>query len=794
VGDMVYAEMFLVSYEINHSLGNRILTLQYKDASLILDKVHVGLLFRDGNRDNLVPPILDYQREFVGTAAIKIFCAPCDTDDSSRMATDFLTKRIKGGFVSNVNLKSGGSLLIGTEEILETDCKIPDVSYNFRELLEALRIIGFNMVGFTDRNKAHKRKNHTGSLRNVLNNWGADYGFNFVWDFSLANNTIYAIDLTVPVIKQQLDALKSTILNLGSSDGIVIQDLNESVSIENTSVKDDTSFYLRDAKVLDFSKEYKSKTYFRNLQLSEIIPCKYFGSRSEDELIISSVLSRFNKSARTLYNWRILSECADFSPLGIKLLYKLSTSEVNRYFNLLKAADVKSIEDKYGDTCRVYLATYSTELEEKWIKWETDIAEFLGKYYILDHIPSDFKYCDGYTDLSIKYATNPQTEIYKDAEEEKHALPFKSLLEHPEGTNIRANFPIRIFSRNNVYGTTERDLQAIFFDEDKKDILQEFVPSFEPIDAMTKFHGGLSHLLENFFPGIMKEKAEETAARKITPVLVFAPSAKKLQDVMGIDVLHGSADNNLVLNEYEPVENKEKKDAPCQLSCEVNLYDKYCCPLDEILINQSQQMDDNIGLTSKYSRWFRVVTELGIADFVLPSEQLYVGVFTKSRIYKKTIPPVAEIYGYMGRPGNAAKFEVNSTNISADVGEITHQSSSGPISDTLIVPSDTVSVFSNNINLELLKGAQVHLKQNFKIDNTLPEYTLEFKMAGMNYSPIRQFLTPANGLQSMSISVDENGVNTNFSFSTRTIQLPSDDIRIDKISKSLKLNIFGRTF
>ncbi len=195
------------------------------------------------------------------------------------------------------------------------------------------------------------------------------------------------------------------------------------------------------------------------------------------------------------------------------------------------------------------------------------------------------------------------------------------------------------------------------------------------------------------------------------------------------------------------------------------------------------------------ARNFKVTTRLGSRLFTLPSEFNLLGIINTDRQYKRTIPRITQTFGSIGRPMNAMKFEIDNNNITSDLGEMLEQPGGFAI-DSVIVPVGTVDVNNTNIQLELMQAGVLHARTSagYPLVITAPSRTISFKMAGMNYLPILPFLNPQGGLESMSVSVDENGTNSSLSFSTRPRELPEKDLLIDKITKSLRLNTFGRTF
>jgi hypothetical protein len=78
--------------------------------------------------------------------------------------------------------------MLGTEEFSESPCgDLPNISYNFTELLDSLDFHGLNISEFTDQgspvDKNTKfRQNYVGTLREVLEQWCAAMSLDFYWD------------------------------------------------------------------------------------------------------------------------------------------------------------------------------------------------------------------------------------------------------------------------------------------------------------------------------------------------------------------------------------------------------------------------------------------------------------------------------------------------------------------------------------------------------------------------------------------------------------------------------------
>ena len=781
---LVFAEMYLTSYEINQSLGNQILTLNYKDSSVILDKIHVGLYERDGTEANLVPnPVAAFnhiRKKVVRTHfSIPIACPPCDVDLTATNLIMRPSQDIWTAFVTNADLRNGGTILLGTEEFKDNVRKIAEISYTFQHLLDGLALMGFKIIGLNDRNKSGRTGKHTGSLRAVLNSWCSELGFNFAWDFS--TNTIFGIDLIQPVIPPYLQTIENIVRGLDAGSGSAVQDINKSSSIDDTVVKHYTSFYLRDTKVMNFDKDFVSPITFRNIQVSEVIPCHHFGPRNEKEFLTSCALSKYNRKARTIYNWKLLAGCNDFSPLGIKIKYKFTDDEKRRLLNYnFSVKEIVDIQNKYGKDCRAYVGTYSEELENKWVEWESKVADFVGRYYALDQPLRDFNYCTPDFFYAIKNETNPNTEIFDS--DNKYDLPFQEILHHPEGTNLRFDFPIALFSRAATWGKTEKEMRKAFYDSEDKEFLSEDVPSFEPLEGQTKLY--LYQMFTKLFPSLVGV-ISDFKKKDIQPVIIFAPSRDKMEKALYVGELSGpTAATGGVWNDKEtPKTTQTQTTVSCDLESEKTIIDDWCKCSNQ---NQNDQQNRIPFLTDQFARRFKLspANSPSFHEIIFPSEYDYVGFLTVGRKMKASIAYVSNNYGFLGAPQNALKFEVETHDITSETGDITNLSSAVKV-DSVFFPITPISPFmaQNSAQLEARTGAQVHAVTSFPLSSNIQtKRNLSFKIAGLSLAPFAGFLSPAKGLESIFISYDENGISTSLSFSTRPSQLPSRDVLINKIT------------
>ena len=217
VGNFTFYDFYLVSYSIDKEVENSILTLTYKDKSIFMDKIFIGLFnyhygnaFDDKGQFYQNPGILNGEitsaafkykctnntftnatltrylnRVQTEKAAQSIFSKFPSLSDKSKVIPDFLNS---DAFFCQYNYKTlgvnGGYIVLGREELNEENCSLPEVSYCFKDLTSALAyaeipgVIDFNL-GKDNEIYRILRRNYFGSLRNVLEKWGGDFGFKF---------------------------------------------------------------------------------------------------------------------------------------------------------------------------------------------------------------------------------------------------------------------------------------------------------------------------------------------------------------------------------------------------------------------------------------------------------------------------------------------------------------------------------------------------------------------------------------------------------------------------------------
>ena len=307
VEGVVFQNFLLHSYDFSIENGQKILNIQFKDYSVILDKIYVGLFKKQGYK---YPHVLSCQLE------LPIRCQDCEYTGASVTGTGFAYRDIGFGCYIGTNEKTydlfsesyyakknvfnewqdliindpsqvaqfdlnGGYLILGTESATEDRCNsAPNITYSFIELISALRKNGLNFVGSfptgTNDSDFVYRTNHNGSLREVLQNWCSDLAYSFY----CSGRSIVGINLKNPIDIQDISSLADPTSKAGeafqinSPDGnSAILSFNKKTSLDNTfrqAVIVDNSYPITERDISKSVKKYVGITPLHPIALNDI--------------------------------------------------------------------------------------------------------------------------------------------------------------------------------------------------------------------------------------------------------------------------------------------------------------------------------------------------------------------------------------------------------------------------------------------------------------------------------------------------------------------------------------------
>jgi hypothetical protein len=293
----------LHSYDFSIEYGQKILNLTFKDYSVILDKIYIGLFKKQGFK---YPHMLNCQ------LALPIRCLDCEYTGSAVTGTGYVMRDIGFGCYAGNNGKTvdlfansfyskknvfnewqdqvinlsgivnqfdlnGGYLIIGTESATEERCNsAPNINYSFIELLAALRKNGISIGGSfptgTQDSDFIYRANHNGTLREVMQNWCSDLGYAFYF----SGRSMIGLDLKSPIDITELMKLADPNSSIGqtlASSNTAIVNFNSKTSLDNTfrqSVVVDNVYPMTQREVNKSVKRYVGVTPLHPICLNDI--------------------------------------------------------------------------------------------------------------------------------------------------------------------------------------------------------------------------------------------------------------------------------------------------------------------------------------------------------------------------------------------------------------------------------------------------------------------------------------------------------------------------------------------
>lgn len=513
VGDLEPFKLHLISYNIKTSVGQRVLTLQFCDTSVLLDKVFVGLINRhvkatDKSQDNR-----PYGISVKSSVDLKLNCMKCDGSSDMMVVTPGETiipgtknskfggedgiqrdidivqsngtrngkQEIGKAYVepsSRSNFKTnGGMIILGRETFVEQKCDIPEVDYNFSDLIYALNqdysksqdetayiTIKADSAGkltLQDRNENY-RASYTGTLREVLNSWCSDMAYSFTWD--LSEEKLVGIDLSKDAItddspqgsgERYIDKIKKVVADIITKDNThpssIVESADESGSIEGTYKAGYISQYIKPARTNeDVRTSYKPKMFY-NVPIEAITTFAERGSMPIKDFMITCALAKFSPPLRELYLYSLgLGNAYVKKALGITFSRTIPPAVFDQIVTNSNQATFGQINRKFtlalgGATA--YFVITDDNYKGEFSTYQAAVAsEFIGQYYYapVDQSELDSKNCKA--DAEIKYENDVvaggPVEIYAmDDLRDFGKLPYAKFMSSPFSHTLHKAIP-----------------------------------------------------------------------------------------------------------------------------------------------------------------------------------------------------------------------------------------------------------------------------------------------------------------------------------------------------------------
>lgn len=338
-GDLIFPKLYFISYKREVSTDQEVITCTFVDDSILLDKYYVGLTNRHYR-------INEQNQQF----NITVNCANCDGSIGP------VNGSVSRALANSPNILVNNLLVVGDEEFIDQNCDVPDVKYNFTDLLTTMsKISNFSFSNFSDINSSYKNS-YTGSLREVLSNWCSDFGFSFYWDF--LKNSLICIDLRNPV---DLTAVNNFITeNFNNTNAnLPISNYAEEETLEGTYQQDNIDYVLKPSR----NKEKPIKDFY-SIIYSECNPNIGLSD-------IEMTLAKYNSQAFSLYS--LMSN--SFSNIGFNLVY-------NGIENYVLSKVLQNVYEFNSDgRAKIILGTYRPDIEQDIINRGSQCADDIGKYY-----------------------------------------------------------------------------------------------------------------------------------------------------------------------------------------------------------------------------------------------------------------------------------------------------------------------------------------------------------------------------------------------------------------------------
>lgn len=777
INDKTFSGMHLVGVERTKNENSNLLLLSFSDSSIYWDKIFVGLLNRHGNL---------YSQTTRASGEFNIRCVSC-TDGSMVDVDNFAYRYIdsipvNSGCYFKKTSDGGGYIILGKESFPESNCEIPKVDYNFTELCNAMTQFGISHeLSIFDINRNY-RQEYAGSLREVLNNWASDFGFEFYLD----GRTIKGIDLRKPIDISSVQRIAET--------GEFITNYNFSESLENSYSQSVVARYMKPSRAKEYSNTFHYKKNTKQLFLSDILPNGFSAGRNWATTTISCALGKFDPVLREAYianyayynNDREALAALGFIPETCLMPSELSQVAREEILSSSQLAQ-NALGQPYAsdiniDNFDVIVGYFREDVKSKVEQWDSSAANFIGKYYYFeDEVPENVFECPFSTDGFIYYTfsnqweTLPQSQIYG-----QDALPFSDIMTNPVAdstfySSVLEN--LQIFSiEDNAWGIQESE-----FEEDKggynyslfcKPEIIKFenvaVPGVLSLTAQA--NSVFQSSVNNIFATLSEEREEKSEQLGAELAYLIFP---KLPSNVNIFPSIGPLTSSLVLNEsaYDrQSERNSEEDAAvvCKTFCDLDIVSELC--------DCGSQYTPIPYFKNLYANYFNVYHPNGnISRIILPVNSDYFGFFAQNRYYKTTLPPVKSIYG---EPKTVSSNSLATRVVDYDI---------TPDLDASFSETNGISELIYTSEGQIISAEDYYSTLANMNNMTIPpQKMVKVTTARTDYDNIGLPISIASGLTSISMTVDGEGVSTSLSYSSRPPTIPKPEAIFSKIKYRLK--------
>lgn len=358
--------------------GGRLVNIEFVDQSILLDKIYIGLYGTHGFETEL--PLLLVGQEIDPCKSIvdgevseetNDPCDPCRDEEG-----DFLEERL-------INCQN------------ERSYSILDVEYSFSDLIDAIEEYTTIEVEGTPNSNDDYKARYSGSLREVLRQWGSDYGFTFYWG---EDNKLYFLDLREDI---EIDDETITDSKLVSANYVE--------SLKGTVGRGVAAYFKKSGEKREYNcdSSWCKKINMRPISLDNIFGGTILDPyQSLDRLQAMCSMSKYSSSIRDAYIWFIWADIDSASVadlfrgkpnapqmklLGLNILKVIDPIEGagnskiigNKIIKEIFAEDTDAIKKFKENDGYFFIAEKKDDIHSQWYEFESTIAsEFIGRYFV----------------------------------------------------------------------------------------------------------------------------------------------------------------------------------------------------------------------------------------------------------------------------------------------------------------------------------------------------------------------------------------------------------------------------
>lgn len=436
---------YVWSYEIKETAEEKVLQVVLVDESIILDRYSVVLwkrgLFDKPGTSFLQNKEFDFSNESTFVLVDKETYIKLE---KKKLGKEIITRprRSFGDFIGNI-------ICIGTEKYPSSVCDIPETDYSLDELKQVVSRI---VRGIDFNTPSNYRNTHEGSLREVLQNWAADAGVEFYWDFSQNKIMTYPTQNGI------------SITTSFSSPNLI--EKSNSSSLEGTWVQVAYAYTTKTRTPFDVGDASQSITYFKRIHA---LPISWYlrrngtiqsigivtdqensddetaareknlwGGRLQDEFLIAAFLGYVSPTLRDIYVSlppESIQEPIPWWALGITRT-KTSKNSTSIYLteqekelvltNLqLKAKDTYDELNKIDpglSNFNLFFGVQNDGNNEKWKQTEQEILASYGANYRHNILGGTYFYCEPTFVIKSDVTISPNSTIYEGDNEDFKGL------------------------------------------------------------------------------------------------------------------------------------------------------------------------------------------------------------------------------------------------------------------------------------------------------------------------------------------------------------------------------------